>query len=126
MKSKATRSKRTRKSPQNKSVKRRGGGWFEGLAGLTLGAQRLRGQKYEHWLEDRLVLVYNDITYVNKVRVLFGYDKTNLKSFTKESVTADACNRKPENKTLILTNQAGTDLSKTLCKEAVASVPPST
>jgi hypothetical protein len=125
MKPKTTRSKRSRKY-KNGSVKRRGGGFFEGLAGLTLGASRIRGQRYEHWLEDRLVLVYNDINYVNKVRVLFGYDKTNLKSFTKESVTADACNRKPENKTLILTNQAGTDLSKTLCKEAVAPVPPST
>ena len=122
MKSKATRSKRPRKSFQNKSVKRRGGSWFEGLAGLTLGAQRLRGAKYEHWLEDRLVLVYNDIVYVNKVRALFGYDKTGLKSFTRESVIADACNRKPENKALILTNQQNVDLSKTLC--ASESTPP--
>tara|TARA_Y100000389_G_scaffold152081_1_gene151938 strand:+ start:3009 stop:3386 length:378 start_codon:yes stop_codon:yes gene_type:complete len=125
MKPKTTRSKRSRKSPQNKSVKRRGGGWFEGLAGLTLGASRIRGQRYEHWLEDRLVLVYNDINYVNKVRALFKYDKTSLKSFTRESVIADACNRIPEDKAIILTNQSGTNMSNTLCK-AVAPVPPST
>ena len=124
MKPKTTRSKRSRKY-KNGSVKRRGGGFFEGLAGLTLGASRIRGQRYEHWLEDRLVLVYNDINYVNKVRALFKYDKTSLKSFTRESVIADACNRIPEDKAIILTNQSGTNMSNTLCK-AVAPVPPST
>ena len=41
-----------------------GGGMFDAL----MGVQRIRGQKYEKWLEQRLVLVFNDVEYVNKIR----------------------------------------------------------
>ena len=48
--------------------KRKGGGLFDGL--LAIG--RVRGQRYEKWLEQRLGLVYDDIEYVNKIRKMFG------------------------------------------------------
>jgi len=118
MKSKSTRSKHSR-TRKNGSIKKRGGGWFDGL----LGVQRIRGQKYEHWLEGRLVLMYEDIDYVNKVRNLFGYDKTALYPFTYKSVLADACGRKPEDRVLMLTNKQGVDLSKTFCPTAPAPPP---
>ena len=43
------------------------GGFFNILTGLG----RIRGQKYEKWLEQRLVLVHNDTEFVNKVRKIY-------------------------------------------------------
>lgn len=86
---------------KNKSTKkRRGGGIFD----ILVGAQRIRGQKYEHWLEERLVLHFNDTNFVNQVRKKFGFDKTNIigkGQFTKEMMVKDVCSRNPEDKTLI-------------------------
>lgn len=87
-----------------KSTKKRGGGMFD----ILMGTQRLRGQKYEHWLEERLVTKFNDVDFVNKVRVKFGYDKTNIAGrgqFTKDMIVKDVCNRSPEDKALIAPNQ---------------------
>lgn len=90
-----------RRSSKNKSMKkRRGGGVFD----LLVGAQRIRGQKYEHWLEERLVLHFNDVNFVNQVRKKFGFDKTNIigkGQFTKEIMINDVCSRNPADKTLI-------------------------
>jgi len=86
-----------------KSTKKTGGGMFDFL----MGAQRLRGQKYEHWLEERLIAKFNDVDYVNKVRVKFGFDKTNIAGrgqFTKDMMVKDICNRSPEDKALIAPN----------------------
>ena len=88
-----------RKNRKNVSIKRRRGG---GVADILLGASRIRGQKYEHWLEQRLVLVYNDFDFVVKVKKIFGYDKTAIGSFDKNSVKAAFESRKPEDKKIIM------------------------
>ena len=91
--------KKSKKSTQ----KKRGGGMFD----ILMGAQRIRGQKYEHWLEERLIAKFNDVDYVNKVRVKFGFDKTNIAGrgqFTKDMMVKDICNRSPEDKALISPN----------------------
>ena len=90
-----------RKSTKKRSTqKRRGGGIFD----ILVGAQRIRGQKYEHWLEERLVLHFNDVNFVNKVRQKFGFDKTNIigkGQFTKQMMVNDVCSRNPADKNLI-------------------------
>ena len=88
-----------RRNRKNCSIKRRRGG---GFADILLGASRIRGQKYEHWLEQRLVLVYNDFDFVVKVKKIFGYDKTAIGSFDKNRVKADFDSRKPEDKKIIM------------------------
>lgn len=92
----------------NKSTqKKRGGGQTGGIFDFLIGTQRLRGQKYEHWLEQRLVTKFNDVDFVNMVRVKFGYDKTNIAGrgqFTKDMIAKDVCNRSPEEKALIAPN----------------------
>ena len=88
-----------RRNRKNCSIKRRRGG---GVADILLGASRIRGQKYEHWLEQRLVLFYNDFDFVVKVKKMFGYDKTAIWSFDKNSVKADFDSRKPEDKKIIM------------------------
>lgn len=87
------------KNPKKKT----GGGMFDFL----LAAQRIRGQKYEHWLEERLILHFNDTDFVNKVRQKFGFDKTNIVGrgqFTKEMIIKDVCDRSEEDKALIEPN----------------------
>jgi len=95
--------KKSKKSTQ----KKRGGGQKGGFFDFLMGAQRLRGQKYEHWLEERLIAKFNDVDFVNKVRVKFGYDKTNLQGrgqFTKDMMVKDVCSRDPKEKALIAPN----------------------
>ena len=89
-----------RRNRKNCSIKRRRGGDL-GLD-VLFGVSRIRGQKYEHWLEQRLVLVYNDIDFVLKVKKLFGFDKTALRTFDYNSVKADFESRKPEDKKIIM------------------------
>lgn len=91
------------RSNKNRSAKKRGGGLFD----IFLGAQRIRGQKYEHWLEQRLVLHFKDINFVNAVRKKFGYDTTNIigkGQFTKNMMIQDVCSRDPNDKNLIAPN----------------------
>jgi hypothetical protein len=79
---------------------KKGGGMFDTL----MGVQRIRGQRYEKWLEQRLVLVFNDVEYVNKIKKKFGYDKTNLTGrgqLTKEQVKQEVCARNPEDQNII-------------------------
>ena len=69
-----------------------------------LGVGRIRGQKYEKWLEQRLILVFNDVDYVNQVRKKFGYDKTNIVGrgqLTREQIMKEVCDRSPEDQKLI-------------------------
>jgi len=91
-----------RKNRKNGSLKRRkcGGGNF--MTSAFLAAGRIRSNKYEDWLEQRLVLVYNDIDFVLKVKKMFGYDKTALKTFDSASVKADFDSRKPEDQNIIM------------------------
>jgi len=91
-----------RKSTKKRLTKKRRGG--DGIFDILVGAQRIRGQKYEHWLEERLVLHFNDVNFVNKVRVKFNFDKTNLigrGQFTKQMMVNDVCSRDPADKNLI-------------------------
>ena len=71
------------------------GGQFE----ILLGLGRIRGQKYEHWLEQRLVLHFKDTQFVNEVRKIFGYNKTSIgpSKFSKEAF----CDRDDANRKLI-------------------------
>ena len=95
--------KKSKKSTQ----KKRGGGQKGGFFGFIMGAQNLRGHKYEHWLEERLIANFNDVDFVNKVRVKFGYDKTNIAGrgqFTKDMIVKDVCSRDPKEKALIAPN----------------------
>ena len=76
------------------------GGMLEILSGL----ERIRGQKYDKWLEQRLVLVHNDTEFVNKVRERFGYDKTNIVGrgqLTKKMVEDELCERSEEQREMI-------------------------
>ena len=80
--------------------RRKGGGAFEMLSGF----ERIRGQRYDKWLEQRLVLVHNDTEFVNKVRKRFGYDKTNIVGrgqLTKKMVEDEVCSRSEEERQLI-------------------------
>lgn len=75
-----------------------------GLGDLLLGVGRIRGQKYEKWLEQRLVLVHDDVDYVNEIRRKFGYDKTNIVGrgqLTKEQVEEEVCSRDQKDRDLI-------------------------
>jgi hypothetical protein len=97
--------KRTRRTTFNRKKKisrknKKGGGFFDGL--LAFG--RIRGQKYEKWLEQRLVLVFNDVDYVNKVRRIFGFNKTNITGrgqLTREQVEKEVCERSTEDQQII-------------------------
>lgn len=80
--------------------RRKGGGAFEILSGF----ERIRGQRYDKWLEQRLVLVHNDTEFVNKVRQRFGYDKTNIVGrgqLTKKMVEDELCERPEEQREMI-------------------------
>ena len=88
--------KKNRRSRKNK----KGSGWGD----MLLGVGRVRGQKYEKWLEQRLVLVFNDVDFVNTVRKKFGYDKRNIAGrgqLTKKMVEDELCKRSEEDRKLI-------------------------
>lgn len=73
-------------------------------ATTLLGVDRIRAQRYERWLEQRLVLVFNDTDYVNKIRRKFGYDKTNIigrGQLTRQQVLNEVCARSPEDQKII-------------------------
>ena len=94
--SKKNGGRKTRKS-------KRGGGMFN----LLMGVQRIRGQKYEKWLEQRLVSQYNDTEFVNEIRRKFGFDKTNIRGrgqLTKQMVDGELCDRSEEDRKLISPN----------------------
>jgi len=89
-----------RKKRISRKNKKGGNGAMDGL--FAFG--RIRGQKYEKWLEQRLVLVFDDLEYVNKVRRIFGYDKTNIRGrgqLTKEQVEKEVCERSTEDQKII-------------------------
>jgi hypothetical protein len=95
-KQKRVRVRKHKKTNKNK----KGGGFFD----LFVGVDRIRGQRYEKWLEQRLVSVHNDTDYVNKVQQLFGYDKTNVRGrgqLTKQMVDDELCKRSDEDRNLI-------------------------
>ena len=83
--------------------KQSGGGAFHILEGV----ERIRGQKYEKWLEQRLVSHFNDVAFVNEVRTKFGYDKTNIRGrgqLTKQMIEKEICERTNDERKLIEPN----------------------
>ena len=75
-----------------------------GFLNILTGLGRIRGQRYEKWLEQRLVLVHNDTEFVNKVRERFGYDKTNIVGrgqLTKKMIEDELCERSEEQREMI-------------------------
>lgn len=96
--------KNSKKSGGRKTRKsKRGGGMFD----ILLGAERIRGQKYDKWLEQRLVSQYNDTEFVNEIRRKFGFDKTNIRGrgqLTKQMVDGELCARSEEDRKLISPN----------------------
>ena len=83
-----------------RKTKKRGGKMLD----LLMGVNRIRGQKYDKWLEQRLVSNYNDTEFVNEIRKKFGYDKTNIRgrgTLTKKMIDDEICNRSEEDRKLI-------------------------
>ena len=92
--------KQKKRTFKRRKTKKRGGGVF----GILSGFERIRGKRYDKWLEQRLVLVHNDTEFVNKVRQRFGYDKTNIVGrgqLTKKMVEDELCERPEEQRKLI-------------------------
>jgi len=97
------RTKNLKKKGNLRKTKKNGGGMFD----VFMGVNRIRGQKYEKWLEQRLVSKYNDTEFVNEVRKRFGYDKTNISGrgqLTKQMVDKELCDRSEEERKLISPN----------------------
>lgn len=93
------KSRKMRKS-KKRQTKKRGGKMLD----LLMGVNRIRGQKYDKWLEQRLVSNYNDTKFVNEIRKKFGYDKTNIRgrgTLTKKMIDDEICNRSEEDRKLI-------------------------
>ena len=90
-----------KRSTKNRSIKKRGGGIGDGLFGLVMGAQYLRKGKFDHWLEERLVLHFDDAAYVQEVRKKFGYDKTNMFTWKVDDIKKRTCKRDPNDIKLI-------------------------
>ena len=67
--------KKNRKMKKLKTLKKNQKG---GFINWILGASKLRGIRYEHWLEEKLVLYYKDIEYLKKVRDIFNFKNTNI------------------------------------------------
>ena len=87
-------------SSKSKSIKKRGG-----FLDLLLGLQRIRGQRYEHWLEERLVLRFKDVDFVNAVRRKFKFNSTNMigkGQFTIDMMINDVCGRPVEDRDMII------------------------
>lgn len=91
-------------SSKSKSIKKRGG-FLGDLANAFVGLQRIRGQRYEHWLEERLVLRFKDVDFVNAVRRKFNFNNTNMigkGQFTINMMINDVCGRTVEDKNMII------------------------
>ena len=91
-----------KKSVKKTSKHTKGAGMFD----MLVNVGRVRGQKYEKWLEQRLVLKFDDVDFVNEVRRKFGYDKTNITGrgqLTKKMVEQEVSKRSEEDKKLLNT-----------------------
>jgi hypothetical protein len=88
------------KKDKHSRKNKKGSGWADMLANVG----RIRGNKYEKWLEQRLVLYFDDLEFVNEVRKIFGFDKTNIAGrgqLTKKMVEDELCKRSEEDRKLI-------------------------
>ena len=99
------RRRKIKKADSTKKKRRRGREGGRGILSGLVGFDRIRGQKYEKLLEDRLVLYHNDMSFVIAMKKRFGFDKTSLKTFSKESVVKNVCDRPLDDQKLILGNK---------------------
>jgi len=100
MKNKESR-KKNRKIKKPKTLKKnQKGGFFSWL----VGASKLRGMRYEHWLEERLVLYYKDHEYLQTVRDKFNFKNTNMagENNFKKQLENRFNGRNPEDKAIIM------------------------
>tara|TARA_Y100000816_G_C25588769_1_gene316252 strand:- start:86 stop:379 length:294 start_codon:yes stop_codon:yes gene_type:complete len=57
------------------------------------GLQYLRKNYYVDYLEERLLLHFNDREFFEKIRNKFGYNSTSGKDFSNEAVKERVCSR---------------------------------
>lgn len=87
---------------KRRSLKKRnkGGNLLGDFAGTALGFSHLRNIYYVDWLEERLILHFKDMNWLESTRKKFGYDKTSMLSFP-QGILTKYCGRKPEDKQAI-------------------------
>lgn len=87
---------------KRRSLKKRnkGGNLLVDLAGSALGASHLRSVYYVDWLEERLLLHFKDMNWLQSTRKKFAYDKTSARPFP-QGILTKYCGRKPEDKQAI-------------------------
>lgn len=93
--------KKNRKIKKPKTLKKnQKGGFFDWI----LGAARFRGMRYEHWLEERLILHYKDHDYVKTVRDKFNFKNTNMAGENNfiNNLENRFNKREPEDKAIIM------------------------
>lgn len=88
------------------------GGFFSWL----IGASKLRGMRYEHWLEERLVLYHNDSEYLKEVRNIFNFQNTNMagESGFINGLQNRFNNRKSQDKAIIMKQHIQTNNNQLL------------
>jgi len=112
---------------KRRSLKKRnkGGNLLVDLAGSALGASHLRSVYYVDWLEERLLLHFKDMNWLQSTRKKFAYDKTSARPFP-QGILTKYCGRKPEDKQAIspafAQSQCPLDINKVLNKGARVGV----
>ena len=108
---------------KRRSLKKRnkGGNLLVDLAGSALGASHLRNVYYVDWLEERLLLHFKDMNWLQSTRKKFAYDKTSARPFP-QGILTKYCGRKPEDKQAIspafAQGQCPLDINKVLNRRA--------
>lgn len=93
--------KKNRKIKKLKTLKKNQKG---GFINWLLGASKFRGIRYEHWLEERLILHYKDHEYVKTVRDKFNFKNTNIAGENNfiNNLENRFNKREPEDKAIIM------------------------
>ena len=115
---------------KRRSLKKRnkGGNFFgdlgagaAGAVGTTFGMSHLRNVYYVDWLEERLLLHFKDMNWLQSTRKKFAYDKTSARPFP-QGILTKYCGRKPEDKQAIspafAQGQCPLDINKVLNRRA--------
>jgi hypothetical protein len=92
-----------------------------GAVGTTFGMSHLRNVYYVDWLEERLLLHFKDMNWLQSTRKKFAYDKTSARPFP-QGILTKYCGRKPEDKQAIspafAQGQCPLDINKVLNRRA--------
>ena len=109
---------------KRRSLKKRnkGGNLFgdlAGVAGAALSASHLRSVYYVDWLEERLLLHFKDMNWLQSTRKKFAYDKTSARPFP-QGILTKYCGRELQDKQAIspafAQGQCPLDINKVLNK----------